>query len=381
MPEQVDTRGPDPASGKAQDQPPTALAKAVGTVSSAAPHGTPVSQSGGTGAARDLQAIQVPQPSLELDGLPRDLSGLRMAVVGPSGHARDVQSVTRAFDALRARGVTLHDYSGFSNPDVVFQRFAASDQERLAQLHQAARDDEVEVVMALRGGYGLTRLLPELDFALLADSGKLFVGHSDFTALQMGLLARGSRHAGFAGPMVCGDFAREQVSAFTMQRFWQCLSGPSCRLDVVEAGNPELLCEGRLWGGNLAMLCSLLGTPWMPRIDGGILFLEEVGEHPYRIERMLLQLAQAGVLETQSAVLLGSFTAYRLGEFENGYDFAAMLAYLRDVLPVPLVTGLPFGHIVDKVTLPVGASARLHCHRESWSLSVENYPCLSSARS
>ena len=140
--------------------------------------------------------------------------------------------------------------------------------------------------------------------------------------------------------------------------------------------NPEIKVEGRLWGGNLAMLVSLLGTPYFPTIDDGILFLEDVGEHPYRVERMLLQLQQAGVLERQRAVVLGEFTAYKLGAYENGYDFEAMLAYVRATLPLPVLTGLPLGHVRRHTTLPFGGMARLASSARGFTLTIGDYPTL-----
>ncbi|MGI4848532.1 MAG: muramoyltetrapeptide carboxypeptidase [Janthinobacterium lividum] len=322
-----------------------------------------------------------PNPSIALTVRPaQDLAGLGIAIIAPSGQARDINAVTRALDGLRARGANVNDYSGYSDSRVAFQRFAADDGARLAQIHAAANDADVQIVLALRGGYGLTRLLPAIDFPLLAESGKLFVGHSDFTALQLGLLARAGRQSAagsFAGPMICSDFSREVMSDFTMNHFWHCVNGPEQVIAVSAPGNPLVEVEGTLWGGNLAMVNSLIGTPWMPLMNGGILFIEDVGEHPYRIERMLLQLAQCGILARQSAVLLGEFTSYRLGEIENGYDFAAMLAYLRSVLPIPVLTGLPFGHVADKVTLPQGAHARLTSHPQGWDMTMTDYRCLS----
>ena len=129
------------------------------------------------------------------------------------------------------------------------------------------------------------------------------------------------------------------------------------------AGKKPLDLQGVLWGGNLAMLTHLVGTPWMPQIQQGILFVEDVNEHPYRIERMMLQLLHAGVLQEQQAIILGDFSAYKLTDYDNGYDFEAMLNYLRQVIQVPILTGLPFGHVRDKLTLPVGA----HCHLVSTS--------------
>ena len=127
-----------------------------------------------------------------------------------------------------------------------------------------------------------------------------------------------------------------------------------CELD-----GPDFAGEGTLWGGNLAMVAHLVGTPHLPRVDGGILFLEDIGEHPYRIERMLYQLHFAGVLARQRAVLLGSFNGYELGANDNGYDAAAMVAHVRARLCPHLFTGLPFGHAPEKLTLPVGGRCAL----------------------
>ena len=107
------------------------------------------------------------------------------------------------------------------------------------------------------------------------------------------------------------------------------------------------------------MLCSLLGTPHWPRVKGGVLFLEDVNEHPYRVERMLLQLLQAGVLPAQKAVLLGHFSAWRPSPLDRGYTLKSAVAHLRARTPVPILTGLPFGHLATKVTLPVGARVQL----------------------
>ena len=125
------------------------------------------------------------------------------------------------------------------------------------------------------------------------------------------------------------------------------------------------------------MLSHLVGTSWMPRIEGGILFIEDVNEHPYRVERMLLQLWHAGLLR-QKAILFGDFSSYRLSEYDNGYDFAAMLEYLRGQLGVPLLTGLPFGHMRDKVTLAVGSQAHLQSDGTVCSLAMRAYPSLSN---
>ena len=117
--------------------------------------------------------------------------------------------------------------------------------------------------------------------------------------------------------------------------------------------------RGTLWGGNLCLLASLLGTRYFPKIKGGVLFLEDVNEHPYRVERTLLHLHAAGVLESQRAVLLGAFSGWRPSPLDRGYTLRTAVAQLRSVCRVPLLTGLPFGHVHPKVTLPVGMRVRL----------------------
>ena len=291
-----------------------------------------------------------------------------VAIVAPGGYAPDPAGVARADALLLAQGCEVRH---FDAPDGRYLRFAETDAARLAGLHAAARDPEVDIVLALRGGYGTSRLLQSIDFTLLADSGKLFVGHSDVTALHMGLLASGA--TSFAGPMICDDFTRNDVSAFTMAQFWGCLRGPAHTIVFAADGNPAIDAEGLLWGGNLAMLAHLAGTPWMPSVDGGILFLEDINEHPFRIERMLLQLLHAGVLERQAALVLGDFSGGRTAEYDNGYDFAAMLAFIRSRTTVPILTGLPFGHIRDKVTLAVGSSTRLTSSAAGVSLTMRDY--------
>jgi muramoyltetrapeptide carboxypeptidase len=303
------------------------------------------------------------------------LSNVGVAIVAPGGYAPDENAMARATDLLQSYGCRVRHYH---DPAAKHQRFGGSDEARAAQLHAAARDPDVHIVLALRGGYGMSRLLHALDFDALAASGKLFVGHSDFTALQMGLLAQ-TGAASFAGPMICDDFSGEELSRFTLQSFWQCLTGPTHTIEFQGPDNPAIDVSGQLWGGNLTMLTHLVGTPYLPRIDGGILFVEDVNEHPYRVERMLLQLFHAGLLARQRAIVLGDFSKYRLNDYDNGYDFDAMVAWVRKELGVPVFTGLPFGHTRDKVTLPVGCQAQLLPAGAATRLIMSGYPLLRAA--
>lgn len=301
----------------------------------------------------------------------------RIGVVAPSGYAADPVAFARGLAHLRSLGHTVQDFSASGTREL---RFAGTDQQRIAQLHAAARDPSIEIVIALRGGYGLSRLLPAIDLKLLSDSvingGKRWVGHSDFTVVQLALLSSGA--GTYAGPMICDDFSREDLSDFTQQHFWQCMSQASVRVQMPVHGNPRVQTDGTLWGGNLTMLCSLLGTPWMPAIKNGILFIEDVNEHPYRVERMLLQLAQAGILDRQRAIVLGDFSGYKLTDYDNGYDFTQMLSYMRERLSIPILQGLPFGHMKDKVTLPVGAHCVLDSSEDSLSLMMSTQSVISA---
>ncbi len=302
------------------------------------------------------------------------ISSIGIAIAAPGGQATDPEALRRGIERMRAQGWRVHDYY---EPERVFQRFGGTDAHRLAQLNAAAADPEVQVVMALRGSYGISRILPEIDFEAMAASGKLFVGYSDFTAFHMGLLAKTGR-ASFAGPMMCDDFTRAEPVDFTLEQFRACLAGPTHRVVARAAGNPAVDLGGTLWGGNLSMLVHLLGTPYFPAIEGGILFVEDVNEHPYRVERMLLQLLYAGVLGRQKALVLGDFCQYRLGPNDNGYDFDAMLAFVRARLAIPVLTGLEFGHVARRVTLPFGGRARLVSDQAGFELSVSDYPTLAA---
>ncbi|MCE2659925.1 MAG: LD-carboxypeptidase [Rubrivivax sp.] len=241
------------------------------------------------------------------------------------------------------------------------QRFAGTDEQRLQALHRTAAARPA-VAMATRGGYGLTRLLDGIDWPALArsvDNGTRWVGHSDMTALQLGLLAH-TGASSWAGPMAQDDFGVDTPDDVTSACFAEAMTG---ELEAVgfrtDAGLDGLDVKGTLWGGNLTVLCSLLGTPHMPKVRGGILFVEDVNEHPYRVERQLLQLAQAGVLARQKALVLGAFTAWKPSPLDRGYTLKTAVEAVRSRVDLPVLTGLPFGHVATKVTLPVGRRVAL----------------------
>jgi len=301
-------------------------------------------------------------------------------LIASSGYPHDV--------AVAARGVAWLKQHGYhtTNPDVLarrYLRFGGTDAERLADLHAIGTGAPHELTLAVRGGYGIARLLAQVDFARIAEQARAsatpIVGHSDFTAFQLAYLAA-TGGISFSGPMLLADFGADRVEPYMWEHFEGILRDPAYQVDVAapQSGAQPFSGEvsGTLWGGNLAMLCSLLGTPYMPRVEGGVLFLEDINEPPYRVERMLVQLQQAGVLGTQRALVLGDFSNYRVTDYDNGYDMDAVVAYLRDQLPVPVLTGLPFGHCARKLTLPVGAQVRLAARADGFSMAFSGYPVL-----
>lgn len=288
-------------------------------------------------------------------------------VYAPSGAIRDKAAFRRGVRRLEAMGHTVT-----VDPDALarVQRFAGDDATRLAAIYRAAASG-ADVALMARGGYGLSRLLHQIDYAAVAQSirqGMLWVGMSDFTALQLAVLAQTGATT-WAGPLLCADVGAQEGMDEICQACMEDLffgqgegAGwriPKLRGAVSAEPHDVYIPAATLWGGNLAVLVSLLGTPYWPHIEGGILFLEDVGEHPYRIERMLTQLLHAGVLARQQAIVLGQFTEYRLTSHDAGYKWHSVVDWLRTQVSCPVVTGLPFGHVPTKVLLPVGAQVSL----------------------
>lgn len=281
------------------------------------------------------------------------IDSLSIGLFAPSGVVIDTDALDRAVENLRSLGHRVVEDDASRARD---ERFAGNDEARLAAIMRVAKRDDVDVAMAIRGGYGLTRLLDRIDFSAL--HGKRWIGHSDFTVLQLAALAR-TGLVTYAGPMAAYDFSPGEPSAFTLDHCFAMLTQHEHEVEIALDGPTSSPLEGTLWGGNLAMLAHVMGTPYEPKIDGGILFLEDISEHPYRVERMLYQLLYAGVLARQRAILLGAFTDYALYPHDAGYDLPRVIEHLRARVDVPIFTGLPFGHVRDKLTLPVGGRATL----------------------
>jgi muramoyltetrapeptide carboxypeptidase len=299
-------------------------------------------------------------------------------LIAPSGYPHDAEVLHRALHRLHAQG---HRVEGVEATRRRYQRFAGTDGERAADLNRLADPSRAlpDIVLAVRGGYGAARILHGLDYEglqrRLAGQPVALVGHSDFTAIQLALLARAGVKT-FGGPMLMSDFGAEDLSEFTMQHFWSALTKPTITVTSTAPQAQTADVSGTLWGGNLAVLTSLIGTPYMPPVQGGILFVEDVNEQPFRVERMLYQLHLAGILAQQQALVLGDFSGGKSYEYDNGYDLHAVIEQVRSVIGIPVITGLQFGHVPNMLTLPVGADAHLVSDAHGFKLTLSGYPTL-----
>jgi muramoyltetrapeptide carboxypeptidase len=299
-------------------------------------------------------------------------------IYSPSSAVRDKASFKRGVKRLTALG---HEVEIDEAALATHQRFAGDDETRLAAIHRAAASG-ADVALISRGGYGLTRILPGINYKAVAKSiakGTQFVGLSDFTAFQAALLAK-TGAVTWAGPALGEDFGTVTTPDDIMEAcFDDLITGQgegtgwqlpktanhsainSIAVDARSSGATSQFSikDAVLWGGNLAMLSSLVGTPYLPVVKGGILFLEDVGEHPFRVERMLTQLLHAGVLAQQKAVIFGQFSNYKLAPHDKGFKLTGVVAWLQSQIKARVLTGLPFGHVATKVLLPVGYKTTL----------------------
>jgi len=294
-------------------------------------------------------------------------------IYSPSSAVRDKAAFKRGIARLKALG---HEVEVDPDALATHTRFAGDDATRLAAIHRAAASG-ADVALISRGGYGLTRILPGIQYKQVAKAvarGMKFVGVSDFTAFQSAVLARTGATT-WAGPALTADLGVEGEPDDIMLACLDDLltghgEGSGWRMNAEKPlpdGRPAVrdiyVKQAQLWGGNLAVLCSLVGTPYFPQVKGGILFLEDVSEHPYRVERMLTQLLHAGVLAQQKAVVLGQFTNYQLAPHDKGFKLQSVVDWLRTQIKAPVLTNLPFGHVPTKVLLPVGAQVSLSVER------------------
>jgi muramoyltetrapeptide carboxypeptidase len=295
---------------------------------------------------------------------PRLTRGSRIALVAPAGPLLERDDITRAETLCRAL-----DYEPVPGAHVGghYGYFSGTDEERLADLNAAFRDPSIDAVWCIRGGYGVTRILDGVDFEALARRPRAVIGYSDITALLAGVVRRAGLVA-FHAPT-----ARAEMPLFSRLHFGQVLTEPTPAGELQPLPTPpDVLvpyenrvvtihggvAEGPLAGGNLSLLQCLIGSPYFPDLDGALLFLEDVNEELYRIDRMLAHLRMVGALARLRGVLVGRFTNLERHMSDGALGLDEVLSHYFGPLGVPVASGLPIGHIDAQWTLPLGVRAR-----------------------
>ncbi|NJB85688.1 muramoyltetrapeptide carboxypeptidase [Lewinella marina] len=235
---------------------------------------------------------------------------------------------------------------------------AGTDAERLGDLHAMFGDPQVSAVWCARGGYGSGRLLPEVNFNLIRRNPKILIGYSDITAL-LNAITRETGMITYHGPVGSSEFTdfteRHLRMAIWEGEEWQPI------VPAEGSGDPYIIhpgqASGALWGGNLSLLAAMVGTDFVPPVEGNLLFIEEVGEKPYRIDRMLTQLRQAWKLSSAAGIILGNFNDCEADAGDRSLTLKETLTDRLGDLGIPVAYGMPIGHVKDMCTLPVGGRA------------------------
>jgi muramoyltetrapeptide carboxypeptidase len=296
---------------------------------------------------------------------PRLRPGDTVGLVTPASFLAEDFDLQLAVEAIEAMGLKPKLARRLN---ARFGYLAGQDRERAADFNAMFADKDVRAVFAARGGWGAARILPYLDWKVIRANPKLLIGFSDITALHLAFAAR----AGF--PTVHGPNAGSAWTKLSVGSFRELVFEGTTPLYRNPPGDDDRLVQrenriqtirpgkasGRLLGGNLTVLSALIGTPYMPSFEGAILFLEDVDEAEYRIDRMLTQLALAGVLRKVAGVVFGQCTNCRdTGPSYGGFTLSQVLRQHLEPLGVPAYQGALFGHVDDQFSLPVGARAEI----------------------
>lgn len=287
-----------------------------------------------------------------------------IGIIAPASPQRDLDRLPRGVRYLENLGYRVKYGRNIDKRHAGY--LAGTDAERLADLHSMFADPQIDAIFCARGGFGSARLLPKVDWDLLKKNPKIFVGFSDLTALQLAIW-RKIRLVTFSGALPSVDMA-DDFDGESEEWFWRVLTsttplGPLTQSQPLRRSRVQAPTEGLrtpLIPANLSVLCSLLGTPWMPSLTNALLVLEDIGEETYRLDRHLTQLTLSGAFDAVSGVAFGYFTQKGLPSTLTPHrDVADLLSEVQKNTTCPMLTGLMFGHEKKKMTLPVGVSASI----------------------
>jgi muramoyltetrapeptide carboxypeptidase len=253
----------------------------------------------------------------------------------------------------------------------IFKRYgylSSTDDERADDLNEMFADEKVKAIICVRGGYGTPRLLDKVDYNLIKKKPKIFVGYSDITALQLAIFKK-TGLVTFSGPMLAVDIY-SNFDSFAEDFFWRILTSREKKIEIKNPNGVELntlksgKATGTLLGGNLSLIASIMGTKYQPSFNDSVLVIEDIGEEPYRIDRYLSQLKNSGVLYKINACILGQFTDCAPKEPEKSLTLEQIFNDYLGNLKIPVISNLSYGHIPQKLTLPLGARVRVDAKRQ-----------------
>jgi len=243
---------------------------------------------------------------------------------------------------------------------------AGSDEQRVADIHYMFKKKEIKAIMCIRGGYGTPRLLDKIDYSLIKKNPKIFIGYSDITALQLAFYKKAGLIT-FAGPMLAVDFWSDDVSKFTEEMFWALITSNKKFGKVVNPDNEKFYilkpgkAHGEILGGNLCLLASLIGSDYLPSFQDKIIMLEEIGEAPYRVDRMLNQLKLSGIIEKSKGIILGRFVdCYESDSSKKSLTLNEVIDDYFGKLKKPVIYNFKHGHISDNITVAFGIKYKVN---------------------
>ncbi len=285
-----------------------------------------------------------------------------IGIISPASAPADLSLIENGINYIEGCGYrTLLG----KNVEKVKGYLAGTDQERADDIHQMFSNKNVKAIFCIRGGYGAVRLLDKIDYNLIKRNPKIFVGFSEITSLQMAFFNK-ARLITFAGPMVASNFAKG-ISSYTETNFWDTITSPkkllSFRGSIFKRNSSKIIdgVTGRILGGNLAVFTSLMGTKYFTEVKDGVLFIEEVEEPPYKIDRMFNQLRLNNVFKKVKAIILGSFVdCEEKDEAKKTMSLKQVLADYFQKSDIPVIKSFPHGHIKDFVTIPFGIRIKIN---------------------
>lgn len=292
-------------------------------------------------------------------------NGDTIGIISPASSPDDLSRINKGVNYFERLGYQVEvgknvgKYEGY---------LAGTDEERVEDLHDMFSNKNIRAIICVRGGYGSPRLLDKIDYRIIRKNPKIFVGYSDITALQLAFFQKANLVT-FAGPMLAVDFHSE-INRYTEENFWRTVTSTKKIEKVILPEGEALLplrkgkAEGEIIGGNLSLILSLLGTEYFPKMKDKILFIEDIDEAPYKVDRMLNQLTISGIVEKIGGILLGEFTD--CVEKDSGKRTLTLdevfNKYLGE-LPFPVIKNFPHGHRKANYTIPFGIKTKLNADK------------------